>query len=62
MMSLIKWDNNFFEHSGLCIWIYNKGLIETTNEKYFKEILSKMYEKRKDKTLKINEGNHKNKS
>ena len=35
-MRTIKWDNKFFEESGLYVWIYNSGHLESTNERFYK--------------------------
>ena len=50
MMSRIKWDEKYFEESGLYVWIYNKGHVESTNEKFYKSSLRKIYEKREKKS------------
>lgn len=33
-MQTINWDEKYFEESGLYIWIYNRGYLECTNNKY----------------------------
>lgn len=33
-MHKIKWDEKYFEQSGIYIWIYNQGCLVRTNEKY----------------------------
>jgi len=43
IINSITWDENFFEESGLYIWIYNNGLLESSNEKTYEENLPKIY-------------------
>lgn len=53
-MNPIKWDEQYFEQSGLYIWIYNKGLLESTNEKYSGANLSNNHLNIKQKSVNNN--------
>lgn len=37
-MNRIKWDEKYFEASGLYIWIYNNGALVCTNNRYRKSL------------------------
>jgi hypothetical protein len=50
----INWDEEFFEESGLCIWVFYNGSVEFTNEKFYKGALSRLY-KRNSSVKKQNE-------
>lgn len=43
IMCSIKWDDKYFEESGLYVWIFNKGKIERTSDKFNKNALARMY-------------------
>ena len=57
MMCIIKWDEKFFEESGLYIWIYRNGFLETSNEKLYRSNLAKIYSAKKSESLKNNKNN-----
>ncbi|HEY3252256.1 MAG TPA: hypothetical protein VGK25_14195 [Ignavibacteria bacterium] len=43
MMCRIKWDDKYFEESGLYVWVFQNGYVESTNEKIYKSALVKLY-------------------
>ena len=59
-MSLIAWDEKFFEESGVFIWIYCNGLLESSHEKTYRENLAKIYSSGNKESLKKNLNNERN--
>jgi hypothetical protein len=51
MSSSIKWDDKFFERSGLLIWIYNNGYLESSNEKFYRSNLMKSFRQKQEQGL-----------
>jgi hypothetical protein len=35
-MRKIKWDDKYFEQSGLLVWVFSRGHIESSNERFYK--------------------------
>jgi len=50
-MCSIKWDDKFFEETGLFIWIFNKGYLESTNDRFHKSNLLKSYKQKQEQGL-----------
>lgn len=47
----IKWDEKFFEKSGLLIWIYRNGYLESSNEKFYRSNLVKSFRQKQEQGL-----------
>ena len=51
IMRRVKWDEKFFEESGLYIWIFNRGYLESTNDKFHKSNLLKGFRYKQEQGL-----------
>jgi hypothetical protein len=50
-MCSIKWDEKFFEESGLYIWFYNRGFLESSNDRFHKSNLLKSFRDKQEQGL-----------
>jgi len=50
-MLTIKWDEKFFEESGLYIWIFCNGYLESSNEKFHRSNLLECFRHKQEQGL-----------
>ncbi|MEO8513833.1 MAG: hypothetical protein ABI543_09755 [Ignavibacteria bacterium] len=44
-MNKIKWDEKFFEQSGIYLWIYSRGCLVRTNDRFRNSVILKNFKK-----------------
>lgn len=59
-MCSIKWDEKFFEESGLYIWVYNRGFLESSNDRFHRANLLKGFKDKQEQGLNNFQINFKN--